>query len=308
MSYKVVFMGTPNIANEVLKKLLTNKELDIVAVVSQPDKPVGRKRRLTPPLTKVTALENNIEVLQPIKVRKNKEFKKRLKELAPDFLVVIAYGQILPNSILKIPKEMPINIHASILPKYRGASPIQQTLLNRDEMTGITIIKMDRGMDTGDMLLKKEIKVDRSDDYISLENKLIETSNVMLDDFFQKYKNNKIISQPQNHDEATYCYFVEKKDGSIDFNDTTNNIIGKIKAYSLWPKAYFIINEKRFIINDAIGIIQKHEKKPFEIVLEKKKMLIYTQDGYIDIKMIQPQSKKAMNITSFYNGYKKIVN
>ena len=304
MSYRVVFMGTPHIADEVLKNLINNKEIEIVAVVCQPDKPVGRKRRLTPPDTKITALKHNIEVLQPEKIRRNKEFKSYLKKLEPDFLVVIAYGKILPNSILKIPKEIPINIHASLLPKYRGASPIQQTLLNRDELTGVTIIKMDRGMDTGDMLQKESIELTPEDDYSSLENKIIKISNKMMDSFFSKYKDNEIIYTPQDEN-ATYCYFVEKKDGLLDFNLSTDTLMGKIKAYSVWPKAYFMIDDKRFIINNAVGIKEKHNFSSSKIVLEKKKMFIYTKDGYLDIKMIQPQAKKSMNIPSFFNGYKK---
>ena len=299
---KIVFMGTPHIANEILKSILKNKILDVVGVVTQPDKPVGRKKRLTPPLVKITALENNIPVFQPERVRKNKELRNELISLEPDFMLVVAYGQILPPSVLRIPKYIPVNIHTSILPKYRGASPIQSALLNRDKFAGITIMEMNKKMDEGDIFIIKKVKIAQEDDYLSLEKKLIEQGCKALETFFVDYIDNNIVRTPQNHEMATYCKKITKDDGELDFTKPVDYLIGKIRAYSVWPKTYFKYDNITYTVIDAFGVEEEHNYITSIIKINKKSMKIYCGNGYLDIKIIQPQSKKPMPVSAFFNG------
>ena len=305
---KILFMGTPHIADEILKELLNNEDIEVTAVVTQPDRPVGRKKKLTPPPVKVTAMNNNIRVFQPLKVRRNKELKEELVSLAPDFILVVAFGQILPPSVLKIPKYIPVNIHASVLPKYRGASPIQSALLNRDTETGVTFMKMNDKMDEGDIFLIEKVKIDEVDDYFSLEEKLINASRKILRTFFNDYLSGKIKAVPQNHQEASYCKKIGKEDGFLNFNDDVNLLIGKVKAYSLWPKAYFRYEDKVYIVSDALAIKQVHNFQNGYVEINKKYMRIYASNGYLDVLRIKPQSKKEMSVSAFYNGSGKNMN
>ncbi len=305
MSYKVVFMGTPDIADGVLEKLLTIFDVEVVGVVSQPDKPVGRKQILTSPPTKIRALENNIPVFQPDKIKKNSQFLSDIEALKPDFFIVIAYGKILPTKLLDIPKYFPINIHASILPKYRGASPIQECLKNRDLKTGVSIMKMDEGMDTGDIISIHEIDVDPKDNYQTLEKKLITLSNIAIEQFFSSFKNYEVSFTPQNHSEATYTKIVAKTDGLISFNNSISEIIGKIRGFSLWPKAFFFYENMQYLIINADSVVENHSKECGLVEITKNEMRIYAKDGYILVTEIQPQAKNSMDIKSFYNGIGK---
>ncbi len=299
---KIVFMGTPRIADEILKSVLKNDSIEIVGVVTQPDKPVGRKKRLTSPPVKLTALKHNLPVFQPERVRKNKELKEELIKLAPDFFLVVAYGQILPPSVLKIPEYLPVNVHTSILPKYRGASPIQSALLNRDKVTGVTIMEMNRKMDEGDIFVIKKVDIEERDDYFEVENKLITEACSALENFFTDFINGKIKGTSQNHNEATYCKKIEKSDGLLDFNEDVNTLIGKIRAYSLWPKTYFKHNNITYNVIDANGVEENHNYMTSTIKINKKSMKIYCKNGYLDIITIQPQSKKPMPVSAFFNG------
>lgn len=305
MSYRVVFMGTPEIADGVLEKLLTIPEIEVVAVVSQPDKPVGRKQILTPPPTKIRALDNNIQIFQPNKIRKNTQFFEDIEALKADFFVVIAYGKILPAKLLEIPKYFPINIHASILPKYRGASPIQECLKNRDLKTGVSLMRMDEGMDTGDIISIHEIEINLEDNYQTLEKKLISLSNMAIESFFDDFKNGKIEFTPQNHSDATYTKIIVKNDGLISFNSSISEIIGKVKGFSLWPKAFFFYDNMQYLIINANPVIENHSKECGLVEITKNEMRIYAKDGYILVTEIQPQAKNSMDIKSFYNGIGK---
>lgn len=302
MRYKILFMGTPYIADEILKKLIADDQHDIVGVVSQPDKPSGRKRRLTPPPTKITAERYNIPVFQPDRVRRNKPFRETIIALDADFFLVVAYGQILPPSVLKIPKEMPLNIHASLLPAYRGAAPIQFSLLNQDTETGVTIMRMDAGMDTGDMLLTERTQISPEDNYESLTEKLIVTANEMVPQFFEQYAAKKITPMVQDHEAATYTGMIAKHAGYLNFNAKNSDLMGKIHAFSLWPKSYFFVDGVRYNIIDADTFEYKHNKQPGLIEINKHFMHITTQDGYLNIRSIQPQTKKPTDAKSFFNG------
>lgn len=306
--YNILFMGTPHIADCVLQFLIKENKYNIVGVVAQPDKPANRNQQLTPPPTKVTALNHNIKVFQPEKVRNNKEFLEEISKLNIDFMVVIAYGKILPKSILDIPKYYPINIHASLLPKYRGASPIQFCLLNREKETGVTIMKMDIGMDTGDMLLQRSVEIDSFESYSNLEEKLINLSNKTIAEFFEKFDKNEIIPVVQNHSEATYTKIIEKKDGLIDFNEDITKIYGKICAYSEWPKTYFFIDGKQYNIIKAKYELINHSNQNGLIEITKKNMKIYALNGILEIEEIQPQAKNVLKISDFFNGSGKALN
>lgn len=295
---KVVFMGTPLFAVPSLEALIENT--NVVLVVCQPDKEVGRKKELTMCPVKRKALENNIEVFQPKKIREDYEIIKRLQ---PDLIVTCAYGQILPQELLGIPTIASINIHASLLPKYRGSAPIQWVLLNGEEKTGITLMYMDAGMDTGDTFAKCEYQIKPEDNYGTLHDILAYMGANLLKENLDDIINNKTKRVKQNDSEATIAPRINREDELIDLSDTGSNIINKIRAFNPYPLAYLKCNNLEFKVIDATfkpmnnSIIGK-------ITREKDKLGIEVKDGIIYFNKIKPIGKKEMDIKSFLNGLK----
>ena len=291
-------MGTPEFAVPSLETLIENT--NVVLVVCQPDKEVGRKKELTMCPIKRKALENNIEVFQPKKIR---EDFKRIKELQPDLIVTCAYGQILPQELLDIPTIASINIHASLLPKYRGSAPIQWVLLNGEEKTGITLMYMDAGMDTGDTFAKCEYQIKPEDNYGTLHDTLAYMGANLLKENLDNIINNKTKRVKQNDSEATIAPRINRDDELIDLSDTGENIINKIRAFNHYPLAYLKCNNLEFKVIDATfkpmnnSIIGK-------ITREKDKLGIEVKDGIIYFNKIKPIGKKEMDIKSFLNGLK----
>ncbi len=295
---KVVFMGTPDFAVPSLEALIDNT--NVVLVVCQPDKEVGRKKELTMCLVKRKAIENNIEVFQPKKIRDD---FKIIKELRPDLIVTCAYGQILPQELLDIPTIASINIHASLLPKYRGSAPIQWVLLNGEEKTGITLMYMDAGMDTGDTFAKCEYLIKPEDNYGTLHDTLAYMGANLLKENLDNIINNKTKRVKQNDSEATIAPRINREDELIDVSDTGSNIINKIRAFNPYPLAYLKCDNLEFKVIDAVF-------KPMnntivgKITREKDKLGIEVKDGIIYFNKIKPIGKKEMDIKSFLNGLK----
>lgn len=290
----VIFMGTPSYADEILKKLLGCKKVNVVAVYTQPDKPVGRKKVLTPPPVKITALQNNIKVYQPEKLR-NEETVAELLEIPCDYIIVAAYGQILPKAILE---HAPcINLHASILPAYRGASPIQQTLLNGDNKTGVTAMLMDVGLDTGDILKISEITVSDDEMVDTLFEKLTDVACELTIDVLKNYNNYTPLKQDEA--KATHCTKITKAEGLIEFKNA-RELYNKYRAFTPWPGVYLANGLKL----KKISLLEERSQNSAGTILEVKKQSIVVGclEGSIEIFDVQPESKKEMNIIGYLNG------
>lgn len=299
---KVLFMGTPDFAVPCLKRLI-DENYEIVGVITQPDKPKGRGYTLTPPPVKVCALENGFKVFQP-ETLKNEALKSLLDELKPDIIIVVAYGKILPDYILNYPKFGCINIHASLLPKYRGAAPIQWSIINGESETGITSMYMNSGLDTGDMILKSKVKITEKMTGGELHDLLSETGAENLSETLKLIKEGKAVRTEQNDSEATYAPMLNKEVCKINFEDKANNIYNKIRALNPFPAAYFTLNGRIIKVLDA-EVLNEYGKNhsPGE-VLDNKEFTVACSDKAIKLLKIKPEGKKEMDASEFLRGNK----
>ncbi len=290
----VIFMGTPDYADEILKRLIAENDINVVAVYTQPDKPVGRKKVLTPPPVKITAQSNNIPVYQPNRLR-DEDVARELLKISCEYIVVAAYGQILPRKILD---HAPcINLHASILPQYRGASPIQQTLLNGDTKTGVTAMLMQEGLDTGDILKITTIDVDEDEMVESLFHRLTQVAADLTVEVLKNFS--KFIPKEQNEEEATHCKKITKADGMVHFLDA-QELYNKYRAFTPWPGIYLESGLKLKKISLVDTDSENEEGKI--VAIEKESIVVGCKNGKIRLYQVQPQSKKEMDIISYING------
>lgn len=296
---KIVFMGTPEFSVPILKMLIKN--YNVVGVVTQPDREVGRKKVLTPSPIKQTAMEFNIPVITPEKLRIEYENVLAFK---PDIIVTCAYGQILPNEILNYPKYGCINVHASLLPKYRGGAPIQRAIMNGEVKTGITIMYMNEGMDTGDMIEKKELIIENDDNYDEVSKKLSVIGTDLLEDVLPKIIKGKIKRTIQDNEDATYAPIIKREDEKLDFNKTTFEIYNHIRALSTTPGAYAILDKKVVKIYSSRMSDHIHpNKKNGEIVkIYDDGIGISTSDSEIVITDIKIEGKNKMSVKQYLNG------
>mgnify|MGYP000537296139 FL=1 len=295
----IVFMGTPDFSVPVLKMLIENT--NVLLVVTQPDKIVGKDKTVSFNPVKKLALEENIPVFQPMRIRKDFE---KLKNLDIDLIVTCAYGQIIPKEVLDMPKYGCINVHASILPKYRGSAPIQWCLFNNDDVTGVTIMYMDEGMDTGDIIKIKEIPILDSDNVGTLHDKLSKLGCDLLLEVLPTIfnKTNDRIKQGNNY---TMAPMIKREDERLDFNEEGKKIIGKIKGLNPWPLANIIINNQETKVLEAEFVQKKVDNTGIIKEIDKKNLGITCKDGIIYLKKIKPSGKKVMEINSFLNGIDK---
>lgn len=299
---KIVFMGTPEFAVSILEKLCLRHE--VICAVTQPDKPQGRKKTIIAPPVKEFAQKNSIEVLQPERIR-NKDFINLFREKSKnaDIFVVAAYGQILPESILNMPKHKCLNVHASLLPKYRGAAPIQWAVINGEKTTGVTIMKMDRGIDTGDIILQRELKIEENDTSVSVFNKLADLGADALLEAIEQIENGSVIYTPQNDIDATYAPMIIKENGKIEFNLPAKRIVDLIRGISQEIAAYTFFNGGEVKVWNALNSERKAEGEPGRIVeISKNSILVNAADFCLEILEVQPQSGKRMDAASFARG------
>lgn len=298
---RVVYMGTPDFSLEPLKVLM--KRMNVVLVVTKPDALVGRKKILTPSPVKKLALENNIPVFTPENIKK--EFQEIL-DAKPDLIVTCAYGKIIPKVLIDYPKYGCINIHASLLPKYRGSAPIQWALINGEEETGITLMYMDEFMDTGDIIDVVSYKIKDTDDVGILHDELSILGGSILDKNLEYLVSGNVKRIKQNDEEATYAKMIEREMEELDFSDTAKNINNKIRAFSPWPLC------KTNILGEEIKIIKAHyENRKSEVnklYLDKNYLGIGCSDGIIYLDIVKPVGKNAMDIKSYLNGKKELYN
>ena len=303
---RIVFMGTPELAATVLGKLISEK-YEVVLCVTQPDKPVGRKMVLTAPPAKVKAEENGIPVYQPSSLR-TEEALQHIASYEPDMIITAAYGKILPKEMLDLPKYGCINVHGSLLPKYRGAAPVQWAILNLDEVTGVTIMKMDVGMDTGDILTKCEVAIDERVHTPQLMEQLAEAGAELLIDTLPKYIAGEITPVPQNNDEATVSPPITKEQGEISWTKTAKEICAQIRALSQWPGASTFWKGGKLKIYDAYvdpngeKLLEDYqaangEAAPGMVLAAKKGVLaVMCQDRPLYLLEVQPASGKRMKV------------
>lgn len=299
----ITFFGTDIFAKIILEKLI--KEFNVSLIVTKPDEKVGRKQILEESKVSKIAKENNIKCIKPNKL---KDFKEDIKKNSSDIFIVAEYSKIIPQEILDIPKYGAINIHGSILPKYRGASPIQYAILNNEKTTGITIMQMDKDMDHGNIIKTEEIKIQDNDDQITLRQKLAEIGANSLIDLLKTQLPFKSIEQ--NHNNATYTKLIEKNDGLIDINkDTADKIISKFKAYRPWPGIFIIENNKRIKLTEVDYKVCKKEnldKVINDFVIRNKELFLKDKkNNLIKIKKLQIEGKNEISDIDYINQIKK---
>ena len=299
---RIVYLGTPEFAVEPLKRIIETG-YNVVAVVTNKDKPVGRKHILTPPPVKTFANEHDIPVYQYDKIRL--EGVEDLKNLNPDLMITCAFGQILSQEILDIPKLGVINIHASLLPAYRGASPIHYAILNGEKSTGITIMKTDIGIDTGDMILQREIKIDNTETCGELFAKLSVLGGECILDALSMIKSGQIKYVKQDDDKATFTKIIKKELALIDWNDTAESIYNKIRAFNPAPIAYCFYEGNPFKIYSAK--VSTLDGKPGQILMADKELIIGCGQGSISLLTVQKAGGKAMCVQDFLRGNKLTV-
>jgi methionyl-tRNA formyltransferase len=299
---RIVFMGTPDFSVPALKAIVEAGH-DVVAVVTQPDKPKGRGKEVQMPPVKEQALEYNIPVYQPVKARAP-EFVKFLSDLAPDAMVVAAFGQLLPRSILDIPQYGCINIHASLLPKYRGASPIQYAVINGEKESGITTMVMAEALDTGDMLDQAKVTLDSKETGGSLHEKLSQIGGALILKTLNKLEDKTAVRIPQDESKFTYVGMIKKTMGDIDWFMEAEAIERLIRGLNPWPSAYTDWNGKVIKIWEADVVDKEYAGNCGEVVEAGKDCLVVkTGKGGLSIKELQMQGKKRMDISAFLRGY-----
>lgn len=298
---KIVFMGTPDFSVPSLK-ILTEYH-NVAAVFTQPDRPKGRGKRLSMSPVKELAIEKNIPVYQPEKLKNNNEAIDIIKSYQPDIIVVVAFGQILPKEILQLPKYGCVNLHASLLPKYRGAAPINWSIINGEEETGNTTMLMAEGLDTGDMLLKDAIKLDKSINAGELHNILASRGAELLIATLEGLEANKIVPIPQDDSLSSYASMLSKDMAIIDWSKTAEEIHDFIRGLNPWPIAYSYYEDQMFKIYESEVISQKSMEKPGTIIeVSKNGIKVSCGEGVILIKRIQLPNSKPLYVKDYLNG------
>ncbi len=298
---RLIFMGTPDFAVPSLQALVDGPD-QVVAVVCQPDRGRGRGKVLSPPPVKVLAEEQGIPVLQPESV-KTEAFFEQIRALAPDLLVVVAYGKILPGSLLRLPPLGAINVHGSLLPKYRGAAPIQWAVIKGETETGITIMQMDEGMDTGDILLVIPVPIGAQETAGALFDRLAVLGGQSLTAAVDQLKQGQLIPQPQDHALATAAPMLTKEQGHLDWSLPAAQLHCQIRGLDPWPSAYGFLEGKRYrFFNPAIVPIRSPELPGTICRADNQGLLIATGDDCLLIRAIQPEGKKRMPVADCLRG------
>jgi len=315
--YKTLFFGTPDFAVSVLETLIALPYLDLQAVFTQPDKPVGRKQTLTPPPVKVTAEKNNLPVFQPEKI-KSEEFEEQLKQLSPEIIIVVAYGKIIPKNLLAIPKYGWLNVHASLLPKYRGASPIQQAILDGESQTGVTLMKIDAGLDTGPIIAQKPINIKPNDNFETLHDKLSRLGADLVKKSLLNYLESKLNPQAQDNSQATTTKIIKKEDGRIDWTKPADYLERQIRAFTPWPGAFCFWSrntkneqkeltnshiEQRLKIIEASVADDSTKLLPGQTKTINESVIVGCSQDNLELKKIQLEGKKPQSVAEFIKGY-----
>ena len=304
-SLNIIFAGTPDFAAQHLQAIL-NSQHNVIAVYTQPDKPAGRGKKLQASLVKQLAEQNNISVYQPKSLRKE-EAQSELKALNADVMVVVAYGLILPKAVLDAPRLGCLNVHGSILPRWRGAAPIQRSIWAGDAQTGVTIMQMDEGLDTGDMLHKVYCDILPTETSTSLYNKLAELAPSALIDVLDNLENGKFIAEKQDDSQSNYAEKLSKEEAQLDWSLPAMQLERNIRAFNPWPIAYFSTEDKdgnAQTLKVYQAEVFPHQDKPAGTILsaDKNGIQIATVDGVLNLLQLQPAGKKPMSAQDLLNG------
>jgi len=299
---KIIFMGTPEFAVPSLKELNKN-HYDVALVVTQPDRPKGRGRKVISPPVKKTAISLGYKVIQPVSI-KTDNFKEIVQKLKPDIFVVVAYGHILTKNILEMPGTGSINIHASLLPKYRGPAPIQWAIINRERETGVTTMFIDEGMDTGDILLSAKLEIAPDDTSATLHDHLAKLGAALLIKTIKAVEAEEIMPIPQDHNNATYAPLLKKNDGHINWRKSAEDVEAFIRGITPWPGAFTFYGNKRLKIFAAKPILTEITALPGTVIKGfTDELRIATGKGALSILKIQGESGKQLSIKDFLRGH-----
>ncbi len=301
---RVIFMGTPEISASVFEAMILDG-YKFIGLIAQPDRPVGRKGELEKVPTKVVAEKYNIPVFQPVKIRKEYEF---VKELNPDVIITLAYGQIVPQGLLDIPKYGCLNLHGSLLPKYRGAAPIQFALINNEKVTGMTLMEMVAAMDAGKMFAKKEVVIEDSDNATSLFKKMGEAAKELILESLPLYIDGKLPGEEQNESLVTFCPTIKPEQEKLDLSLDVKDIYGWIRGLSDHPGAYFYLEDKKLKVYKAEVVNNSEDHEVGEIVqADKRGLVVQLKGGQLSILELQKEGKNRMDYKSFINGNQNLL-
>ena len=300
---KLVFCGTPRFAVPTLEALIAAQH-EIALVVSQPDRPVGRAQELTAPPLKQTALTAGLEVTQPEKIRNNAEFRARLEAIAPDAIIVVAYGRIIPPWMLTLPRLGCINLHASLLPKYRGAAPIQWAVAMGETTTGNTTMLLEEGLDTGPLLMQREVPIRPEQTSVDLFELLAQDGALLMIETLAGLESRIITPKPQDHTRATLAPLLTREDGLMDFSrHSASELVNRWRGFQPWPGAYTILDGKKLIVHRLNVIAKDGSADPGVVDLSGGKLLVgCAQDTWLEITELQLEGKRRMTASDFLRG------
>jgi methionyl-tRNA formyltransferase len=299
----LVFCGTPQFAVPTLRALVEAGHA-VRLVVTQPDRPVGREQEITAPPVKQTAQQFGIPVVQPEKIKNNQEFRAELERIAPRAIVVVGYGRIIPEWMIDLPPLGNINLHASLLPKYRGAAPVQWAIAMGETITGVTSMRIDEGLDTGDILLQKQSPIQLHETALTLGPRLAEMGAPLMVETLAGLEAGSIKPIPQDHSRATLAPILKKEDGLVDFARSAAEIVNRWRGFQPWPGAYTIFRGR----NLTLHVLKAHSGphvEPGELLVEDEKLLAGCgHDTAIEILELQPEGKRRMSARDFIHGYR----
>ncbi|MFN8771133.1 MAG: methionyl-tRNA formyltransferase [Neisseriaceae bacterium] len=302
---KIVFAGTPLISKVILENILTKYKVDLV--LTQPDRPKGRGKKIQPSPVKELALEQNIEILQPQSLKNNNIDLEKIRALNPDIMIVVAYGILLPVELLKIPRLGCVNIHMSLLPKLRGAAPIQRSIINGDDKTGVTIMQMDKGLDTGDILLQEEMLINDTDTSEILHNKLARLGSKLIAEYLYNYPSIKPIKQSTSG--ISYAHKIDKNEACINWNDNAKSIWYKIRGFNPSPGCYTYLDGQLIKIWQASIETKQHTKQPGTILeFSNDAICVACGNGTtLEITILQKSGKNRQTSKQFYIGHPNLI-
>ena len=303
----VVFCGTPRFAVPTLRAL-TQNAFRVHLVVTQPDRPSGRGMELTAPPVKQLAVELGLPVVQPDKIKNNQEFRERLELIKPEAIVVVGYGRLIPQWMIDLPPLGNINVHASLLPKYRGAAPIQWAIAKGETVTGVTTMRIDAGLDTGDTLLQREMPIAPEDTSESLAPRLAEIGAALLVETLRAMRSEQIIARPQDHAQATLAPVLKKEDGQMDFARPAQELWWRLRGFQPWPGAFTRFRGKNLNVWEARpfgGGGEEHAYDQGQLYMDSDRLWVGCGAGTaLELLTVQPEGKKRMAVRDFVNGYR----
>ncbi len=300
---KLVFCGTPQFAVPTLEAVIAAGH-QVALVLTQPDRPVGRSQELQAPPVKQTAIAHGIPVMQPEKIKNNAELRVELESIAPDAILVVAYGRIIPDWMLQLPRFGNINLHGSLLPKYRGAAPIQWAVASGETVTGVTTMKLDAGLDTGPMLLAQAIPVGEEETAVDVYENLAEVGAPLMVETLRRLEAGEIFPEPQDHALATHAPILTREDGRIDFSRTAHEIYNRWRGFQPWPGAYTALRGKKLIAHRLRPVSQEASLPPGHILLHEGRLLVCCGGAtVIELEEVQLEGKKRMPAADLLRGF-----